>query len=62
MLAYTPLHHLLFDAGAPTVLVMTSGNLSDEPICVDPVQESETRLAADRRCVLPPRPADPGGV
>ena len=31
MLAYTPLHHLLLaDAGVP--LVMTSGNLSDEPI------------------------------
>ncbi|PKQ16391.1 MAG: hydrogenase maturation protein HypF [Actinobacteria bacterium HGW-Actinobacteria-7] len=31
MLPYTPLHHLLLDAvGAP--LVMTSGNLSDEPI------------------------------
>ncbi len=32
MLPYTPLHHLLF-AGAPfTALVMTSGNLSEEPI------------------------------
>ena len=31
LLPYTPLHHLLLaDAGAP--LVMTSGNLSDEPI------------------------------
>ncbi len=31
MLAYTPLHHLLLDAfGGP--LVMTSGNVSDEPI------------------------------
>lgn len=44
MLAYTPLHHLMFDAGAPQVLVMTSGNLSDEPICIDPV-EAEQRLA-----------------
>jgi hydrogenase maturation protein HypF len=34
MLAYTPLHHLLLaDAGVP--LVMTSGNLSDEPIAFD---------------------------
>jgi len=34
MLPYTPLHHLLF-AGAPyTLLVMTSGNLSEEPIVV----------------------------
>ncbi|HEY2214619.1 MAG TPA: carbamoyltransferase HypF [Acidimicrobiales bacterium] len=45
MLPYTPLHHLLFEAvpatglGAespvPEMLVMTSGNLSDEPICHD---------------------------
>ncbi len=32
MLPYTPLHHLLFAAGAPDVLVMTSGNHSSEPI------------------------------
>lgn len=32
MLPYAPLHHLLFDAGAPDVLVMTSGNRSSEPI------------------------------
>jgi hydrogenase maturation protein HypF len=37
MLAYTPLHALLFDdlaqlGAAPVALVMTSGNLSDEPI------------------------------
>jgi hydrogenase maturation protein HypF len=31
MLPYTPLHHLLFADGL-TCLVMTSGNLSDEPI------------------------------
>ncbi|MCC7209189.1 MAG: carbamoyltransferase HypF [Anaerolineae bacterium] len=34
MLPYTPLHHLLMaDLGAP--IVATSGNLSDEPICID---------------------------
>ena len=32
MLPYTPLHHLLFDAGAPDALVMTSANRSSEPI------------------------------
>jgi hydrogenase maturation protein HypF len=32
MLAYTPLHHLLFAAGTPEVLVMTSANRSSEPI------------------------------
>ncbi|MCU1494957.1 MAG: (NiFe) hydrogenase maturation protein HypF [Acidimicrobiaceae bacterium] len=41
LLAYTPLHHLLFDAApgadgpAPRMLVMTSGNLGDEPICYE---------------------------
>jgi hydrogenase maturation protein HypF len=32
MLPYTPLQHLLFIAGAPSVLVMTSANRSSEPI------------------------------
>lgn len=44
MLPYAPLHHLLFDAGAPRLLVMTSGNLADEPICID-AAEAEVRLA-----------------
>ena len=38
MLPYTPVHHLLFDALKPfdvRVLVMTSGNHSDEPIATD---------------------------
>lgn len=43
MLAYTPLHHvLLADLGRP--LVMTSGNLTDEPIAMDNA-EALARLA-----------------
>jgi hydrogenase maturation protein HypF len=34
MLPYTPLHHLLMD-GMSRPLVMTSGNISDEPICYE---------------------------
>ncbi len=53
MLAYTPLHHLLLDSGegaerherdAPRVLVMTSGNCSEEPIARDNA-EAMQRLA-----------------
>ncbi len=32
MLPYTPLQHLLYAAGAPSVMVMTSANRSSEPI------------------------------
>lgn len=32
MLPYAPIHHLLFAAGAPDILVMTSANRSSEPI------------------------------
>ncbi|HWY04474.1 MAG TPA: carbamoyltransferase HypF [Candidatus Acidoferrum sp.] len=35
MLPYSPLHHLLFAAGAPDVLVMTSANRSSEPIAYE---------------------------
>jgi hydrogenase maturation protein HypF len=42
MLPYTPLHHLLLRRfGGP--VVATSGNLSDEPICIDN-QEARDRL------------------
>ncbi len=34
MLPYTPLHYLLMDQGF-TALVMTSGNMSEEPIAID---------------------------
>jgi hydrogenase maturation protein HypF len=35
MLPYTPLHHLLFAAGAPETLVMSSANRSSEPIAYE---------------------------
>ena len=44
MLPYTPLQHLLFDAGAPDVLVMTSANRSSEPIAYDD-QDAFDRLS-----------------
>jgi hydrogenase maturation protein HypF len=42
MLAYTPLHHLLLDL-VRRPLVMTSGNISDEPLCAG-IEEAQTRL------------------
>jgi len=44
LLPYTPLHLLLLGA-CPYPLVATSGNLSDEPICIDNT-EAEQRLGA----------------
>jgi hydrogenase maturation protein HypF len=44
MLPYTPLHHLLFAAGAPELLVMTSANRSSEPIAYTE-QDAFDRLA-----------------
>jgi hydrogenase maturation protein HypF len=53
LLPYTPLHHLLFApvpgsgaaAPVPDVLVMTSGNLSDEPICYED-EDARRRLGS----------------
>ena len=43
MLPYTPLHHLLMrEVGSP--IIATSGNLSDEPICIDE-REALVRLS-----------------
>jgi hydrogenase maturation protein HypF len=44
MLPYAPLHHLLFAAGAPDFLVMTSGNRSSEPIAYRD-EDARERLA-----------------
>ena len=56
MLPYSPLHHLLLaDAGVP--LVMTSGNVSDEPIAYEDGEACE-RLAEIADLFLLARPAD----
>ncbi|MFN7992778.1 MAG: carbamoyltransferase HypF [Bryobacteraceae bacterium] len=43
MLPYTPLHYLLFEGAVYDVLVMTSGNLSEEPIVISN-EEALSRL------------------
>ncbi|HEV3341049.1 MAG TPA: carbamoyltransferase HypF, partial [Pirellulales bacterium] len=45
MLPYAPLHHLLFDAGAPELLVLTSANRSSEPIAYRD-DDAQARLAS----------------
>jgi hydrogenase maturation protein HypF len=44
MLPYAPLHYMLFAAGAPDILVMTSANRSSEPICYED-EDALARLA-----------------
>ncbi|MFW5735218.1 MAG: carbamoyltransferase HypF, partial [Oceanidesulfovibrio sp.] len=57
MLPYTPLHHVLFrllreaGAGPHPALVMTSGNMSDEPIALGN-REALSRLARIADCFL----------
>ncbi|MBO0728648.1 MAG: carbamoyltransferase HypF [Acidimicrobiaceae bacterium] len=50
LLPYTPLHHMLLSA-VPGPLVMTSGNLADEPICFED-DDARRRLAAIADCWL----------
>ncbi len=47
MLPYAPLHHLLFAAGAPEILVLTSANRSSEPIAYqdDAARQSLAEIA-----------------
>jgi len=45
MLPYTPLHYLLFDTDKFEALVMTSGNVSEEPIVTDN-DDARTRLGS----------------
>ncbi len=51
MLAYTPLHQLLFACGAPAALVMTSANPSDEPMLADD-NEAREQLAGIADAIL----------
>ena len=50
-LPYTPLHYMIFAAGNFSALVMTSANLSEEPIAIDN-QEAVHRLQNIADCYL----------
>lgn len=54
MLPYTPLHVLLFDALAPEteLLIMTSANISEEPIICNETDEDIRKLFALSDCIL----------
>ena len=56
-LPYAPLQHLLFADARVRALVMTSANLSEEPISIDN-DEALTRLGKDCRCISDARPRD----
>ncbi len=51
LLPYTPLHYLLLAEGGFKALVMTSGNLSEEPIAIDN-REAVHRLSSLADCFL----------
>lgn len=56
MLPYTPLHSLLFQAGAPNVLVMTSANRSSEPIAYEDEDARETLAGITDSFLIGERP------
>lgn len=56
MLAYTPLHYLLFAEGAPRLLVMTSANRSSEPIAYQDEQASTSLLGIADAFLVGERP------
>ncbi len=55
MLPYTPLHHLLM-AAVDSPMVATSGNLTDEPVCIDNDEALERLGAIADRFVMHDRP------
>ena len=57
MLPYSPLHHLLLGDVGAGALVMTSGNVSDEPIAYRD-EDAVAALGRDRRPAARPRPPD----
>ena len=63
MLPYTPLHHLLMQRapGFPSALVMTSGNLSEEPIATDN-DEAQAAPLRTRGCLPDERSGHPHPV